>query len=130
MPEPERFTKEELASSIQKHVDLMDKSRETEITNEMEFKKRFNISRTGTLSRYYVSIETENFSANISKFDTKAVITSKCNIETKSINTLEEFQKAKEDTIKERKSIEEALVWIASRYLDIREDSISFGEEK
>ena len=93
---------------------VMEIARKTQLRLETRLEKEFNLTYC-SVSTSSVSIETKYHSARIHDWNMESKVNSKCEIDSKDINTVEEFLAMKETIKQDRYNILYALFYIAFR---------------
>ena len=115
MNEDRFMTDLQLEHSIQNQISQSKANKLLEESNNLELMKKFNLTYINADS-IWVSVESENFSANISKHSsTGSNIKMLCKLDIKDISTFDEFQKARDIVMKEKQKTLTGLYWIAFR---------------
>ncbi len=112
--ESRHLTDQELEFSLQNQITVDKQQRLIEESNILELRKKFNLTYV-SYSYNYVSVESENFSANIGSYQMKAEDRMKCKIDMKDISTYEDFQAVQDNMKAEKQKTLTALFWIAFR---------------
>ncbi len=112
--EPRHLTDQELEFSIQNQLTIDKQQRIIEESNILELKKKFNLTYI-SYSNDFVTVESENFRADISKYSMNSNITMLCKLDVKDIKTFDEFQTARDIITKEKQKTLTGLYWIAFR---------------
>ncbi len=112
--EPRYLTDQELEFSIQNQLTIDKQQRITEESNKAEIMKKFNLTYVSYDSTW-VSVNSENFSGSIGKYNMGAKINMKCKIDMKDIETFEDFQKIQNIMKIEKQKTMTGLYWIAFR---------------
>ena len=93
---------------------VMEIARKTQLRLEMRLEKEFNLIYCD-VNASSVSIETKYHTARVSIWDMNSKVNSKCEIDSKDINTVEEFMAMKETIKQDKYNILYALFYIAFR---------------
>ncbi len=116
--EPRIMTDEELESSINRCNQVTKENTIKQESNGLELKKKFDLTYVGEISSQRISIESENFTASIYKWDENMSIRMKCELDVKDIKTFEEFEKARSIVIAEKQRIMTAIYWCKFRFFN------------
>ncbi len=116
--EPRIMTDKELESSINRCNQVTKENTIKEESNRLELKKKFDLTYVGEISSQKISIESENFTALIYKWDENMKIRMKCELDVKDIKTFEEFEKARSIVIAEKQRVMTAIYWCKFRFFN------------
>ena len=116
--EPRIMTDKELESSINRCNQVTKENTIKEESNRLELKKKFDLTYVGEISNQRISIESENFTASIYKWDENMKIRMKCELDVKDIKTFEEFEKARSIVIAEKQRVMTAIYWCKFRFFN------------